>query len=50
MSPLQKKYYEWILAKNFTELNKGVKGKQATLLNIVMEVIFLMSLLFDFVP
>ncbi len=38
MSPMQKKYSEWIMAKNFKELNKGTKGKQTTLLNIVMEV------------
>jgi SNF2 family DNA or RNA helicase len=39
MSALQKRYYRWILSKNFKELNKGVKGSaQATLLNIVMEV------------
>jgi chromodomain-helicase-DNA-binding protein 1 len=38
MSPLQKKYYKWILTKNFRQLNKGVKGQgQTTLLNIVME-------------
>ncbi len=37
MSPLQKKYYKWILTKNFSELNRGVKGTQTSLLNIVME-------------
>ncbi|KYQ89093.1 chromo domain-containing protein [Tieghemostelium lacteum] len=36
-APLQKKYYKWILAKNFNELNKGVKGEKTTLLNIVTE-------------
>jgi hypothetical protein len=49
---MQKKYYKWILSKNFTELNRGVKGQvqihsvsiyiyqaQTTLLNIIMEVI-----------
>eukprot|EP01133_Synstelium_polycarpum_P017185 gene17185-20476_t len=37
LSPLQKKYYRWILSKNFQELNKGVKGEKTTLLNIVTE-------------
>ena len=32
---LQKKYYKWILEKNFSELNKG--GHQSSLLNIVIE-------------
>jgi chromodomain-helicase-DNA-binding protein 1 len=34
-TPLQKKYYRWILEKNFSELNKG--GHQSSLLNIVIE-------------
>ena len=38
MSPLQKKYYRLILKRNFSELNKGVKGSgHVSLLNIVME-------------
>ncbi|EFA77354.1 chromo domain-containing protein [Heterostelium album PN500] len=37
LSPTQKKYYRWILSKNFHELNKGVKGEKTTLLNIVAE-------------
>ena len=38
MSPLQKKYYKFILSRNFKELNKGVKGSgQSSLLNIVVE-------------
>lgn len=36
-SPMQKKYYKWILNKNFVELSKGVKGKKPSLLNIVIE-------------
>lgn len=38
LSPLQKKYYKWIVARNYKELNRGSKGQQATLLNIVVEV------------
>ena len=34
---MQKKYYKWILNKNFQELSKGVKGAKPSLLNIVME-------------
>ncbi|QDZ20038.1 SNF2 family DNA-dependent ATPase [Chloropicon primus] len=38
MSPLQRKYYKDILEKNFSELNKGVKGSgHVSLLNIVVE-------------
>ncbi|XP_010273267.1 PREDICTED: protein CHROMATIN REMODELING 5 [Nelumbo nucifera] len=37
MSPLQKQYYKWILERNFHSLNKGVRGKQVSLLNIVAE-------------
>lgn len=36
-SPMQKKYYKWILNKNFMELCRGVKGKKPSLLNIVTE-------------
>lgn len=37
MSPLQRRYYLWILKKNFNELNKGVKGPQLSLLNTVVD-------------
>ncbi|XP_010424364.1 PREDICTED: protein CHROMATIN REMODELING 5 [Camelina sativa] len=37
MSPLQKQYYKWILERNFRDLNKGVRGNQVSLLNIVVE-------------
>ena len=37
MTPLQKKYYKMVLSRNFEALNKGVKGPQVTLLNIIME-------------
>ncbi len=37
MSPLQKKFYKWIITRNLQMLNRGVKGKHTTLLNIVME-------------
>ncbi|CAL5084492.1 unnamed protein product [Urochloa decumbens] len=37
MSPLQKQYYKWILERNFQNLNKGVRGNQVSLLNIVVE-------------
>ncbi|CAM6102358.1 unnamed protein product [Calypogeia fissa] len=38
MSPLQRRYYKWILERNFQDLNKGVRGnKQVSLLNIVVE-------------
>ncbi|MQL97738.1 hypothetical protein Taro_030434 [Colocasia esculenta] len=37
MSPLQKQYYKWILERNFHSLNKGVRGNQVSLLNIVVE-------------
>eukprot|EP01119_Soliformovum_irregulare_P006887 TRINITY_DN1929_c1_g1_i2.p1 TRINITY_DN1929_c1_g1~~TRINITY_DN1929_c1_g1_i2.p1 ORF type:complete len:1376 (+),score=395.63 TRINITY_DN1929_c1_g1_i2:257-4129(+) len=37
LSPMQKKYYKWILERNFQALNKGVNGQASTLLNIVME-------------
>ncbi len=38
LSPMQKKYYKWILTRNYKELNRGSKGQQATLLNLVVEV------------
>ncbi|KAJ6838441.1 protein CHROMATIN REMODELING 5-like isoform X1 [Iris pallida] len=37
MSPLQKQYYKWILERNFQNLNKGVRGNQVSLLNVVVE-------------
>ncbi|XP_078441863.1 chromatin remodeling 5 [Wolffia australiana] len=37
MSPLQKQYYKWILERNFHSLNKGVRGNQVSLLNVVVE-------------
>ncbi len=37
MTPLQKKYYKWVLTKNYRDLTKGVKGKKPSLVNIVME-------------
>ena len=37
MSPLQKQYYKWILERNFHDLNKGVRGNQVSLLNVVVE-------------
>lgn len=37
ISPLQKTYYKWILARNFEQLKKGQKGRQSSLLNIVCE-------------
>lgn len=37
LSPVQKKYYQWILAHNLRELNKGAKGNKTTLLNIVVD-------------
>lgn len=37
MSPLQKQYYKWILERNFQSLNKGVRGNQVSLLNVVVE-------------
>ncbi|KAG5515993.1 hypothetical protein RHGRI_036886 [Rhododendron griersonianum] len=37
MSPLQKQYYKLILERNFNDLNKGVRGNQVSLLNIVVE-------------
>ncbi|KAK8958001.1 CHD3-type chromatin-remodeling factor PICKLE [Platanthera zijinensis] len=37
MSPLQKQYYKWILERNYHSLNKGVRGNQVSLLNVVVE-------------
>ncbi|MEW5309897.1 MAG: hypothetical protein WDW38_001742 [Sanguina aurantia] len=37
MSPLQRQYYKWILSKNFKELNKGTRGGQISLLNVITE-------------
>ncbi|KAJ9542713.1 hypothetical protein OSB04_029219 [Centaurea solstitialis] len=31
------RYYKWILERNFHDLNKGVRGNQVSLLNIVVE-------------
>ncbi|CAA6654095.1 unnamed protein product [Spirodela intermedia] len=31
------KYYKWILERNFHSLNKGVRGNQVSLLNVVVE-------------
>lgn len=36
-SPMQKIFYKNVLAKNFVELHRGVKGKKPSLLNIVLE-------------
>lgn len=37
-SPLQRKYYRWVIARNFRELNRGVRGEgKTTLLNVVAE-------------
>lgn len=38
MSAMQRRYYKWILQRNFDELNKGVLGSgKSTLSNIIME-------------
>lgn len=38
MSPLQKRYYKWVLTRNFRELNRGTRGSaQVSLLNIITE-------------
>ena len=37
MTPNQKNLYRNILARNYKELNRGVTGKQTSLMNIVME-------------
>jgi len=36
-SPMQKKYCEWVIQKNFRELNRGASGQKSTLLNVVVE-------------
>jgi SNF2 family DNA or RNA helicase len=38
MAPMQRKYYRWVITRNFAELNRGLKGQaQSTLSNIVVE-------------
>jgi chromodomain-helicase-DNA-binding protein 1 len=37
LAPSQQKLYRWILTKNYKELNKGVNGKQASLMNVMGE-------------
>ena len=37
MSAMQRKYSRWIIARNYRDLNKGVKGKKASLANIIVE-------------
>ena len=37
LSGTQKRYYKWILTKNYKALSKGVKGNRSSLLNIVVE-------------
>jgi chromodomain-helicase-DNA-binding protein 1 len=37
LAPLQRRYYRYILTRNYRDLNKGVKGKKASLSNIIME-------------
>ncbi|TNN36688.1 Chromodomain-helicase-DNA-binding protein 4 [Liparis tanakae] len=37
LSPLQKKYYKFILTKNFDALNTKGGGNQVSLLNVVMD-------------
>lgn len=38
MTSLQRKYYRWVLTRNFKELNKGHRGQSInTLSNIVIE-------------
>jgi len=37
MTPVQKKYYKWILTKNYNALRKGSKGSSTTFLNIMIE-------------
>jgi chromodomain-helicase-DNA-binding protein 1 len=35
---LQKRYYKWILTRNFEELNRGARGGgQVSLLNIIVD-------------
>jgi len=37
LSPMQKKYYKWILTRNFEALNPKSGGQQVSLLNIMMD-------------
>lgn len=37
MTALQKQYYKWILTKNYKMLTKGMKGSQASFVNIMVE-------------
>ncbi|XXQ37871.1 Chromodomain-helicase-DNA-binding protein 1 [Plasmodiophora brassicae] len=38
MSDMQKRYYRWVLTKNFNELNKGLRGNSvSSLSNTIME-------------
>lgn len=37
MTDMQKRYYRLIVTRNFKELNRGIKGNQFSLMNIVME-------------
>ncbi|OQR70391.1 chromodomain-helicase-DNA-binding protein 1-like [Tropilaelaps mercedesae] len=37
MTSLQKQYYKWILTKNYKMLTKGLKGSQASFVNIMVE-------------
>lgn len=37
LAPLQKKYYKWILTKNFEALNSKGGGQQVSLINIMMD-------------
>jgi len=37
MAPVQRKYYNWILTKNYNALRKESKGSLTTFLNIMIE-------------
>ena len=37
LSKKQKKYYKWILTKNFNELTKGKNGSKSSFTNIMVE-------------
>lgn len=37
LAPMQRRYLQMVVARNFRELNKGVKGKKSSLQNVVME-------------
>lgn len=37
LAPLQKKYYKWILTKNFEALNPKGGGQQVSLINVMMD-------------